>query len=137
MFGALRRTPVPAAGRRRPRATAPTPASSRMLAVPVAVAAVDTANIDRERALRQQIGHGLQGGAGTVVGYDRGDPTHTITGPIPTGRAQRNPTTAFAAMRYRDEQRTLPQSQANELGSTDPHTNAYRDAKRARIGRRV
>lgn len=98
----------------------------------VAVASPDALNIVRERSLRNQLGHSLQGQTGTIVGYDRGDPAHSITGPV---RAQALPSAAMARVGYSDAQRFTDPAQIYDLGTTDPTANAYQAALLARITR--
>lgn len=127
MFRSLRRQPAPVT----PTAAPPIPVP--IYASPVAVAAPDELNQVRERSLRHQLGHGLQGGSGTIVGYDRGDPGHSVTGPV---QNVPSPTSAYARLSYRDEQRILEQPQVYDQASTDPELDAYQASLLSRIGRK-
>jgi hypothetical protein len=120
-------------GRRRAREQPPTQVvPTGVHAQAVAVADPDSLNIIRERSLRNQLGHALQGQAGTIVGYDRGDPansTMTVVRPLAI------PSTAMAHVGFSDAQRFTDPQQIYDLGTTDPTANAYQAALLARITR--
>lgn len=118
---------------RGPGVTSPAPGPTLpVYAAVVATAAPDTLARNRERSLRNQIGHALQGQSAGVVGYDRGDPANSITAPITV-----QPTVAAAQARvsYADAQRFTDQAQVYDLGTNDPEMNAYNAALLARIAR--
>lgn len=132
MFRSLRRTM--SAGANAQTAPAATPAATVAVApARIAVAAPDTLNQVRVRSLLHQVGVTLQGASGGVVGYDRGDPAHSVTGYVNT--AQQLPTTAYAHQRFRDEQRLTDQAVSYDLATTDARFNAYKLNQLARISR--
>jgi hypothetical protein len=98
----------------------------------VAVADPDATNITRERSLRNQLGHSLQGQTGTIVGYDRGDPANSITAVV---RPLAIPSAAMAHVGFSDAQRFTDPSQIYDLGTNDPEMNAYQAALLARVTR--
>lgn len=90
-------------------------------AAPVATAAPDTVNINRDRAIRRMIGRGLQGHSGTVIGYDRGDPANSITAVM---APMHSPTQAIAQVGAKD-QILLAQPEIYDQASNDPDLSAY------------
>lgn len=88
----------------------------------------------RERALRQQIGHGLQGYSGQVRGYDRGDPAHSLTALVNAGP---HPTAALAAIapaKLRDAA-TLDPAEYSDRALTNPDLDPYMAALWNRLNR--
>lgn len=120
---------------RRPATTTPTnprgEVGARVHAEAVAVADPDYVTIERGRALRAIIGRGLQGGAGIVIDYDRGDPEHSFTRVV---QPFHNPTTAANRIGMRDGV-YLPQPESYDQGTTDEQLTAYEQATLARIAR--
>lgn len=124
MFG--RRTPPP------PRQSSGGGGMVRVHAEPVATADPDWATIERDRSLRRIIGRGLQGGAGIVVDYDRGDPAHSFERVV---QPFHDPTAAANRIGMRDGV-LLTQSEVSDWGSTNETLTAYEQAQLARIARR-
>lgn len=122
-------------GRTRHAAAAAAPGSAgRIQHVLVPVPEADTANINRYRGLVGQIGAGLQGGSGYVIGYDRGDPAHSLNAVIPVATT---PTAAIADVsRPADAALIAPTPQWQNMVSTgDPGQDAYQVALFQRIAR--
>lgn len=79
------------------------------------IALPDVAAIGRQRALDHRLGAGLAGHAGTVIGYDRGDPAHSferVVDPI------RSPTAALARIGTpADATRMAPPPEVTDMAS--------------------
>jgi hypothetical protein len=97
----------------------------------VPIADPDRVAIDRERAIRHEAGRALQGNAGYVVDYDRGDPEHSYTRVV---QGTTGATAAIARIGMRDAI-YLPTSEVYDTGSTDAELTAYQAAMLARINR--
>lgn len=94
----------------------------------------DVVNIDRQRALYYRVGLGLQGLAGTVIGYDRGDPAHSLTAVI--NNPERTPTNAYAAIgRPADALTMAPTPEFSDMASTNPQLDPYNALLWNRIAR--
>lgn len=121
---------------RRARSTAPprsTPAVLPGLHVEaVLVADVDTGAINRERALRQMTGRQMQGVAGSVIDYDRGDPAHSFMGVV---AGVPSPARAYARIGRGLDQAQLANGEVYDLATTDAELTAYQQAMLARIAR--
>ena len=114
-----------------PNAAASVPMSTHIEAA--LVANPDTPAINRERALRYATGRLMQGNAGMVVDYDRGDPehsfnrviAHTTSPAVAYGRIGRSgPAAAYN-----------PNPEIYDLGTTDATLTAYQVNMLARITR--
>lgn len=119
-------------GRRRAEQPPTQAATVAVHAQAVAVADADTVSITRERSLRNQLGHSLQGQTGTIVGYDQGDPANSITTVM---RPIALPSEAMAHVGFSDTQRFTDPQQIYDLGTNDPEMNAYQAALLARVTR--
>lgn len=103
----------------------------------VLVANPDTSALNRERALRLALGRPLQGGSGSVIDYDRGDPAHSFTGYAPPGLAPRvNAAQAAIGRSPSQALATLPDAEIYDLATNDGELTAYEQTMLARIARR-
>lgn len=114
---------------RRPAAS---DAMATVHAVAVPVADPDTASIRRERGLRNQLGRMMQGHAGDVVDYDRGDPEHSYTRVLSRTDA---PAGLYARVGIADAAILGPPTEIYDVASTDPELTAYQASMLARITR--
>lgn len=93
-------------------------------------AAPDTANLDRLAALQAAIGRGLNGGDGCVVGYDKGNPAYTFTGPV---AATPSVARAIGSVSAGPGNVYLPTPGFSESVSTNPDLDPYNAALLARM----
>lgn len=117
---------------RRPSPAAAPPVLPGLQLQTVLVATPDIGAINRERALRLATGRMLQGGAGAVIDYDRGDPAHSFTGVV---RGTPDPAAAYARIGRGLDQAQLPHPEAYDLGTTSEQLTAYQSAMLQRITR--
>lgn len=116
--------------RRQARTALPPQPIGRVHVEAAVVADPDTANIQRMRAINLNIGKGLQGYAGTVVGYDRGDPAVSLTTVMPGGNM---PTAALAQVgRIADQ---APPATIQDIAMSDPSLDPYQSLLWQRISR--
>lgn len=100
---------------------------------PLVVADPDTIRINRGRALFHNLGLELQGYAGTRVDYDRGDPVHTLTGPVPV---HHDPSESLAAIGRSIPESRIPTANFTDQGISDgSYLSSYEDALWYRGGR--
>jgi len=93
----------------------------------------DTLSINRERALLYSIGVGLQGYAGTAVGYDRGNVANSMTTVIDP---LSSPTSAMANVgRIADAANMAPPAEITDIVMSDPALDPYQALLWNRIGR--
>lgn len=90
----------------------------------------DTATINRILTLQRTIGAGLNGSNTDVVGYDRGDPAHSLTGPI---EGAPNPTTGYAAVYAGKGNAYTTQQTIQDTALTNPDLDPYNALLLARM----
>lgn len=93
----------------------------------------DAVNIARVTALQARAARPMQGiSAGQVVGYDRGDPAHSFTGPV---AAANDPAAAMAGTITPAANIYQPQATYQDLAITNPQLAPLAAAQLARMGR--
>lgn len=92
----------------------------------------DTATINRVLSLQGTIGRGLNGGNGDAVGYDRGDPAHSLTGWV---EGAPNPTAGYAAIYAGKGNAYTTQQTIQDTALTNPDLDPYNALLLARMNR--
>jgi hypothetical protein len=81
-------------------------------------------------AITQQAARGLQGHAGLVYGYDRGDPTLSLTGPV---KGIQSPTDAQARVYANPAASAKPPMTYQDTPGTDPSLDPYKSLAWSRM----
>jgi hypothetical protein len=111
-------------------APAPRQEVSRYAPDPGMVCLPDAPSNARLDAITGMTARQLQGHCGTVYGYDRGDPTHTLTGAIV---GKQSPTDAQARIYASDKGVYKPPMTFQDTPGVDPLTDPYKAAAWARM----
>jgi hypothetical protein len=93
-------------------------------------AAPDTIRLTRLATLKATIGAGLNGANTTIVGVDRGDPTRSLTGPVP---AVVDPTRSIASITAGTRVGYKPGQTIQDTALTDPTLDPYNGLLLARM----
>lgn len=92
----------------------------------------DTATIDRLLSLQATIGAGLNGRNTDVVGYDRGDPAHSLTGWV---AGAPDPAAGYAAVYAGKGNAYTTQQTIQDTALTNPDLDPYNALLLARMSR--
>lgn len=100
----------------------------------ILVADPDGPSSARVLGLQAFAARGMQGATGTVIGYDKGDAAHSLTGPV---NAAPSPTVAVANVSKPSDSVMLgPVAEYSDLASADPEQGSYAEQLFSRIGRK-